>query len=129
MKWTDSFSTLTKNATVVVLTGAGSMEWKHHLCWEDIPVCVLFFSTALVYSESEFYIDIKCEFIAAEVRNVGKRHTEKSKIDCPCKMQKHSMHQWICWEAQKGWRPICIHRRFNVALCILWDCIRSSLAN
>lgn len=86
MRWAGSFSTLTKNVTVVP-TGAGSTEWKHHLCREDIPACMLFFTTALVYSESEFYIDIKCEFIAAEVRNVTKRHIEKPKIDCPCKRQ------------------------------------------
>lgn len=58
-----------------------------------IPVCMIFFEQPLVYSVSEFYIDIKCEFTAAEVRNVGNRHIEKPKIDYPCKKHQHSMHQ------------------------------------
>lgn len=70
------------------------MKWKHHLCREDIYPFVWFSSQQpLFHSVSGFYIDIKCEFIATEVRNVGNRHTEKSKIDYPCKRQKHNMYQ------------------------------------
>lgn len=54
----------------------------------EIPACVIFFSTALVYTGSEFYILIKCEFTAAEVRSMRNRHTEKPEIDCPCQKQK-----------------------------------------
>lgn len=102
MKWGSLSYTVAKNATAVVLTRVDSMKWKHHLCWEDIYLFVWFSSEQpLVYSVSEFYIDIKCEFTAAEVRNVGNRHIEKPKIDYPCKKHQHSMHQWICWKAQE----------------------------
>lgn len=112
--------TITENATIVLLARAGSMKWKHHLCWEDIYLFVWFSSQQLlVYSVSEFYIDIKCEFTAAEVCNVGNRHSEKTEIDCSYKKQKHSMHQWICWKVQKGWRHICIHQRFSLDWYIL----------
>lgn len=43
------------------------------------------FSTDPFYSVREFYFDSKCEFTTAEVCNMGNRHNEKPKIDCPCK--------------------------------------------
>ena len=102
MKWWRLSYTVAKNATAVGLTRVDSVKWKHHLCREDIYLFVWFSSEQpLVYSVSEFYIDIKCEFTAAEVRNVGHRHIEKPKIDYPCKKHQHSMHQWICWKAQE----------------------------
>lgn len=125
IKWAGLSYTITKNATVTVLTWADSLKWKHHLCWEGIYLFVWFSSQQpLVYSVSEFYIDIKCEFTAAEVCNVENRNTEKPKIDCPCKNQKHSMHQWICWKVQE-WRHIYIHQRISLTLYVLRDHIQT----
>lgn len=123
MKWASLSYTTAKNATVVVLTRVDSMKWKHHLCWEDIYLLGWFSSQQpLVYSVSEFYIDIKCEFTAAEVHNVGDRHTEKPKIDYPCKSINTACTSEHAIKDGRD-RSIFTFTRCKILHCMFWGTI------
>lgn len=66
----------------------------------EIPACVIF-STALVYTVSEFYILIKCEFTAAEVRSMRNRHMKNLRLIVLVK-SRNSTHRGNLLQTTEG---------------------------